>query len=51
MSEKESGMIKTEIISNNALKIVAPEKLQADDFRKLRRRLKTSSSNTEKSDC
>ncbi len=28
-------MIKTEIISNNALKIVAPEKLQADDFQKI----------------
>jgi hypothetical protein len=28
-------MIKTEIISANALKIVAPDKLQADDFRQI----------------
>jgi hypothetical protein len=29
-------MIKTEIISANALKMVAPKKLKAEDFRKLR---------------
>ncbi|MDR3472357.1 MAG: hypothetical protein P4M09_11795 [Devosia sp.] len=28
-------MIKTEIIGPNALKIVAPERLKADDFRQL----------------
>jgi len=28
-------MIKTEIISGNALKILAPEKLKSDDFRQL----------------
>ncbi len=28
-------MIKTELISANALKIVAPDKLKADDFRQI----------------
>ena len=28
-------MIKTEIISTNALKIVAPDKLNAEDFRQI----------------
>jgi len=32
---KEIRMIKTELISSNVLKIIAPEKLQAGDFRQI----------------
>jgi hypothetical protein len=31
--DKESPMIRTEIISPNSLRILVPEKLKADDFR------------------
>ena len=44
-------MIKTEIISTNALKIVAPNKLHADDFTKLLRKSILSSVSKAKSDC
>ena len=44
-------MIKTEIISANASKIVAPDKLKADDFYQIAPQIDSLISQHGKSDC
>ena len=51
MTTKEGRMIKTEFISANALKIVAPDKLQADDFQQIAPQLDSLINQYGKSDC